>query len=72
MDQISVREAARRLGVTTRTVQRMIRDGRLEGWKLNPELPSSPYVVDADSVGAQIQAQLEVEQARLLYQTNHN
>jgi len=51
-DVISVREAALRLEVSTRTVQRWVLNGKLEGRKLDPEIRTSPMIVDAESVEA--------------------
>ena len=47
---MSVREAAESLGVSMRTVRRMLDEGRLTGTKVGPR----SLVVDADSVAAAV------------------
>jgi len=47
---ISVRQAAERLGVSRQRVLRLLAEGRLEGCRLDPRTPGSPWLVDELSV----------------------
>ena len=49
-ETLSTKEAARRLGVSTITVIRLWKDGRLEGHKQDPEKRNSPIKITAESV----------------------
>jgi hypothetical protein len=47
---IGAREAAEKLGVTRRTVQRWVKAGILVGHKIDEDVISSPYIIDSASV----------------------
>ena len=52
-EYLTVREAARRLGVNRKTITRWIIEGYLPGaTRLNPHLKRSPYRIPPDSVQA--------------------
>ena len=51
MKLYTTREAADRLGVTTRTIQTWIHAGKLPGaYKLNPDGPTSPYRIPEEDI----------------------
>lgn len=56
MDSLSVSEAARRLGVSTATVRRLIRARELRAWKKTLTAPNSHYVIVRESVDAYLAA----------------
>jgi excisionase family DNA binding protein len=60
MKLYSTREAAQRLGVTARTIQQWINDGKLPGaYKLDPTGQTSPYRIPEADIVAFEQQRLE-------------
>lgn len=49
---ISTFEAADRLGVSDGTIRRYMEEERLEGYRMTPDLPRSPWRIYEDSVAA--------------------
>lgn len=47
---LPVSEVAERLGVTPETIRRYLEDGRLDGYRVTPGLPRSPWRVYEASV----------------------
>ncbi len=65
MTGLTIKEAARELGTSTRTIFRMIKDGRLKAEKVDMPYGNEKYIwiIDPMSV-ARIQVRKEMEQSK--------
>ena len=61
MRGLTVQEAARELGTSTRTIFRMLKDGRLKAEKVDMPFGKSVWIIDPMDI-ARIQVRKELEQ----------